>query len=72
MYLESWPRLLSTKNKPGWLKIDFDKMDIEDSEAEESQAHLNVSSIISAHSHVQFCRNYFVNILMQIICYCML
>jgi len=38
---ESWPRLLSTKNKPGWLKIDFDKMDIEDSEAEESQAHLN-------------------------------
>ena len=43
MCLESWPRLLNAKNKPGWLKIDFDKMDIEDSEAEESQAQLNVS-----------------------------
>ncbi len=40
--VESWPRLLKEKGKPGWLKLDFDKMTIEDSEKEEEQQQVNV------------------------------
>lgn len=38
---ESWPRLLKNQQKPGWLKIDFDKMSVEDSEPEEKEPQLS-------------------------------
>ena len=31
---QEWPRLLKSKEKPGWLRIDFDKWKIEESEEE--------------------------------------
>eukprot|EP00112_Aurelia_sp_Birch-Aquarium-sp1_P020432 Seg527.5 transcript_id=Seg527.5/GoldUCD/mRNA.D3Y31 product=Very-long-chain protein_id=Seg527.5/GoldUCD/D3Y31 len=41
---ESWPRLLKEEAKPGWLKLDFDKMSIDDSENEEREPQLkNIS-----------------------------
>eukprot|EP00795_Rhopilema_esculentum_P006024 gene6024-11395_t len=32
---DSWPRLLKNQQKPEWLKVDFDKMVVDDSETEE-------------------------------------
>lgn len=34
-FVEEWPRLLKSEQKPGWLKIDFDKLRLEDSDKEE-------------------------------------
>ena len=41
-YKDDWPRLLKDKMKPGWLRIDFDKWIVDDSDQDVEKHTLDV------------------------------
>ncbi|XP_057299973.1 very-long-chain (3R)-3-hydroxyacyl-CoA dehydratase-like [Hydractinia symbiolongicarpus] len=42
---EEWPRLLKSEQKPGWLKVDFDKLRLEDSDKGEEDETERINKI---------------------------